>query len=798
MKNTKLLRVLLLLLVVVAALCTVACNMGGGSTTTETPTTTPLKDPVTLTIKLSATEIEGAGAVQATATVKGTDNTAVTWSVSNPVVAITDAGVITIANVPTYSRLVKVTATSVADPTVSASASLIVKAPFVDGQVGDLTSDMLAEMGNLSITASGTLSDVYRDLKNAVNSNTNTYEFTVKMMDGAWMGSWNVQGSDTVISDQYRRGTAEATGANGAFGHVHTRVYVDRHNTVKQDVVKDYMSIPSIWESQHLWNHIGELNIERFVYDPDNDVYSYVPKADSEADQYLMAYFSYCFTPMLSDTLSALYLKVKDGKIVSLSAQTEVLLYGDDTQKDPEAMTYTTFELTFSDVGTTVVEDPTPYEAPSYADKLTAALAEMAAAKNYTYRTKDTQTYAVQGDSGDYDLNSVSGNTRRGRAYGDALLGFSYKNNVTQSGIVGEVGYVTPDAIVKAKTGKYTASLDDKLYHTEYYGVKQNANGTYDEFEYQSSVGAFVGTRNLKGNIFDKMPKFDMSANIFEYTAVRTEKGVNQYTFTLRDSAIVREVAQQLALYNANSAAASVANELQIVVDDNGHLVSCTFPYSISDIYIGYCTTTFSNVGTTVLEEDAFTDYVPRVIRTNWNQYTLTDFYYKFSGSCKDYGCAGDHTPGKYDHSFWTANADVVLKSIYGDSWTSVPTPDVLMGLFGDYLNGPFYNWRSVGTDADGKDINHGYMSITTSSTEYDENGKITNYEELAGQIKSVMESQGFTLSVANSDTTGGETGRSNRYLTFIKGDVQIVFENNGTKYFWIYFYQTGDWTLKK
>ena len=45
---------------------------------------------------------------------------------------------------------------------------------------------------------------------------------------------------------------------------------------------------------------------------------------------------------------------------------------------------------------------------------------------------------------------------------------------------------------------------------------------------------------------------------------------------------------------------------------------------------------------------------------------------------------------------------------------------------------------------------------------------------------------------------TGGESGRSNRYITFIKGDVQIVIENNFTKYFWIYIYETGAWSLSR
>ena len=798
MKNAKVLRVVLLLLVVFATLFAVACDKNDNGTT-ATPTTPPLKDPVTLSVELSATKIEAAGAVQATATVTGTDNTAVTWTVDKTdLVAISDNGVITVITAPNKDTLVKVTATSVADPTVSAFRSLIVKAPQIDGQVGDLTSEMLRELGNASITVRGTLTDIYVDYNNSFNSTENAYDILVKMADGAWMGSWSIAGSeDTVVTDNYRRGEDGKMDASGNFGHAMMKVYVDLHNNVASAAVKDYMSIPTIWESQHLWNHIGSLNVNRFEYDPENDVYKYKADMNDEADLYLMTYLSYSLTPMLSDTLDTLYLTVEDGKITKLSAQTEVLLYGDNTEEDPDAMSYTVFEVTFSDIGTTTVDDPVAYEAPDYADKLTAALEKMAAATNYTYSTVDTQTYAAAGDSSDYEL-SVSGAAQRGRSYVDALLGFSYKNNSSSKGTVGEVGWVTADAVIRAKTGKYTSSMDDKLYHTEYSGYKQNANGTYDEFEYKAANGVFVGIRNLKGNILDKMPKFDMSANIFEYTSVRTVKGVNQYTFTLRDSSITREVAKQLAVYNVSSAEASASVPTQIVVDANGNLISFKFPYSISGIYVGYCETTYTNVGTTVLDEDAFTGYIPRVIRTNWNQYTLTDFYYNFSGSCKDYGCAGDHTPGNYDHSFWTATADVVLKSIYGDNWTNVPNPDALMGIFGDYLNGPFYNWKSVGTDSNGKDINHGYMTITTSSTEFDDNGKITNFEELAGQIKSVMESQGFALSVANSDTTGGTSGQSNRYLTFIKGDVQIVFENNGTRYFWIYFYQTGDWTLRK
>ena len=59
------------------------------------------------------------------------------------------------------------------------------------------------------------------------------------------------------------------------------------------------------------------------------------------------------------------------------------------------------------------------------------------------------------------------------------------------------------------------------------------------------------------------------------------------------------------------------------------------------------------------------------------------------------------------------------------------------------------------------------------------------------------LEKLGFQLSIANTDTSGGELGQSNRYVCYVNEDIQIVIENNHTKYFWIYFYKTGEWTLK-
>ena len=105
---------------------------------------------------------------------------------------------------------------------------------------------------------------------------------------------------------------------------------------------------------------------------------------------------------------------------------------------------------------------------------------------------------------------------------------------------------------------------------------------------------------------------------------------------------------------------------------------------------------------------------------------------------------------------------------------------------------------KEKGVDESGNKICSGYININVATSEYDENSQITNYEELMAELQVALEAEGFVLSKANTDTTGGASGRANRYVCFIKGNIQIVIENNFTRYLWIYFYKTGDWSLRR
>ena len=797
MKNS-IVRVLALILVCVMVLPSFAAcvkpdnNNNGGGGTTDTPNppddggTTPPPPAEIVKIEMSATasQIQKGDTVQVTARVTGAKNTKVTWSVSHPdVVTVDENGVVTMVGDITIDTIITVTATSEENNTVKATKTLIAKAPVVDGRVGELTSDMLVAVGNPSITLNGTVTDIYNDINNPANSSKDVYEYTIEMADGAWKGSWNHQGSKNVIVSNYRRGDKEGVkDQNGNSGHEMLEMIIDKNNQVYAKPVKDYMSYPAVWESQHLWNHLSNLNVNKFSYDVENDVYKYSIDPESIDDMYLMTYFAFSLTPILGneDTFMELYLYVEDGAITKLVAQTSVIMIGDDPE-NPDATQYTTISIDFSNVGTTVVSDPAPYEAAQYADKLQAAFDKMKDATNYTFRVVDSMNSMP--DTGDYDLSSVNGGASAITLSPIAATGHPYQNTISSVGTAGSVGFVTPEAIVIGVTGKYSYSLDGKNYHTEYSGYKQNSDGTYDEFE--SDANGFYGTKKVAGNIFDIMPDFDVSANIFRLTGmmINVDTDKYEYTFALRESAITREVAMELCAYSyADDAAATSAMLLTIKVDEDGNLISVQFPYDLSGVYGGSCIVSYENVGSTTIAEGAFDNYRPRVPETAWSQYTLDDYYHLYTTLCKNYGCY-DEATGTYNHKGHVATADVVLQGVLGEAWTNVPSPEVLMKLFGDNISGPFYNWKEVNGE------NHGYMSITTHSTEFDENAKITNYEELMQNVIDELAKYGFSLSAANTDMSGGESGKADRYVTLIhESGVKIVIENNHTKYLWVYF----------
>ena len=156
---------LLMFLMIVSLVLVAACgddssdeggNEGGGETN-------PPVEIVEISMTASANTIKKGETVTLNVTVKGTTNTAYTVSVSDPsLLAVNDNQVSVLKDI-TLDQIVSITATATADTTKTASVSLTVKAPIIEGQVGELTSAMLEEIGNSNITVNGTLTDYYQN-----------------------------------------------------------------------------------------------------------------------------------------------------------------------------------------------------------------------------------------------------------------------------------------------------------------------------------------------------------------------------------------------------------------------------------------------------------------------------------------------------------------------------------------------------------------------------------------------------------------------------------------------------------
>src|SRR5699024_7396678 len=181
--------------------------------------------------------------------------------------------------------------------------------------------------------------------------------------------------------------------------------------------------------------------------------------------------------PVLTETLYKVYLKIENGAITQLIAQTEPVLYPEGAE-EPDATSYSVIELTFSDIGTTEIQQPATYEAGENSDVLQKALDAMKQAKNYTFHAVDTQQSAPATDPGDYEISASLSSGTANLVLGDKTVA---------TGSAGLQGWVTEGEILLCETTKYDYAMDDKVYRLEYYGYKQVEEGYYDEFDYDST-----------------------------------------------------------------------------------------------------------------------------------------------------------------------------------------------------------------------------------------------------------------------------------------------------------------------
>ncbi|HET9742315.1 MAG TPA: hypothetical protein VFQ00_06175 [Terriglobales bacterium] len=113
--------------ILVSLFCAPALLMSCGGKGSGTPTSTPTTQSITVTVSPQGAKLAPSGTQQFTATVSGTSNTGVTWSVPAGSGTVSSTGLYTAPGTPPSPSDFNVTATSVADATKSGTALITVE-----------------------------------------------------------------------------------------------------------------------------------------------------------------------------------------------------------------------------------------------------------------------------------------------------------------------------------------------------------------------------------------------------------------------------------------------------------------------------------------------------------------------------------------------------------------------------------------------------------------------------------------------------------------------------------------------
>lgn len=675
----------------------------------------------------------------------------------------------------------------------------------VEGKNGiRLTKENLGEISNASITSTGVLSDITLTVSNG-REDKNSYEMLVKMAQDRWYGAWNIMGKKLVTSDTYVKSAttvnARDESGNIVAKNVMDRLYINSKNQLASKTVKNSASVPTLWENQHLWNHLttSYLTVDDFSYDKDVDAaalgyvsrgtsntsmsaFKYRFDATDEQTAYLFAYIKQSLTPLAGgdDAIEDLWVIVDSEGVLGIYAMTYVESYWgteDNTPvqgSEPVSKSWSTIMLTLSDIGTTTVADPAPYTVGTrdVYTILEKSLSYMKDSKSYKFMAVDTATRAPTVNEDDYTISGGvdSGSTGSGSSSGSTTHSGKFYDHVDSVGLNGQaatgtMGYVVANTanpfVLFEQVGKYESSMDDNIYHFTYTGYKGFTDGSgaayYEEFAYNSKIDGFAGTRIVNADISTLLPLFDFSVALFKYDGSKVDGDREVYTFNLIDPTLTYDVVQQMSIdKQRNSASSSAENTVQISVaydtskeesDPSAYtIVSTSYPYSFAGgTYAGYITTYYYGIGTTTITENEVfgNKYQQRVLPTSWAEVAHKGYYYYLHTSeVKAYPGMYDKETGKYieggDQKLTNSNMDTVFTDVFKDNYKYLPGPQFFLELFNDRLSGPWYDYTSTGKDSAGNYTYTEDVSITVQVDNVDEN-KVLSNEEYVNCINAII-----------------------------------------------------------
>lgn len=539
----------------------------------------PRKPPVTvtpITVAVSGkSEVRAGHSITLTAGVEGTEDKEVLWQVTEGgEYAEIDAisGVLTAKGVEeiTGDRIVVVTATSLADESVTGSKTVTVLAQPV------LTQDMLDAISaetKLGFEGYVTISlytyGLYDKLYMTSTSNVAT------AMDGEhWYASY-MDGNTGVNSALYYQN----------YGGVANQVGVSFMNEEEYAPMLDDNGNPVSWEDAGLYNCFVGLTVDDFRFNADTWRYEYVGNDATLMARMVASANPYDFIPV------SLALILEENEIMGIYAVAQddyTLVSG------YRAVQELTVALNMGDA--VDVKTVNKFVHDDIHDALNEAIANM---RNLTsYRTDLTEITATV---------YAQGYTMRG-----------YTETVTPNDC-----YFQPFEMKYDTDGNEIRTYDS----AGDYGYHRFSDTFYNTFM-KDKDGAFVATRAYESAFSAAKPTFAFAGEIFTSFYLNEDGSVTYYVADIMSSVastFYYGVGNDIALYGlfaTRGHTSSTTSFTPYVTVKDGYITEAGFYYYMGSLY-GVVELTYSDFNTATLPDDVTVDFTPRAVPTNWSECTI-------------------------------------------------------------------------------------------------------------------------------------------------------------------------------
>ena len=596
-----------------------------------------------------SSEVKSGKSITLTANVTGTDNTAVSWSITKgkDYATISEDGILTAKEVTKEEgdKVIEVTARSKDDSSCKATKIItIVTKP-------DLTQEMLDVLSNESyISFEGYINiNLYPFGSNKLYS---TYTTVIKTaLDGEyWYAEYENTDSYTKLGIYYKNHNGYAC-----------QVGVNFMNEEQYEYALDDSGLPLSWNEYGLYNNFKGLTIDDFMFDEETWRWTYCGN-DQELDNRMVASANpYEFKA------NGFSLIIEEGEILGIYAKSE-----DDYTivEQYKAIQELIVAINYGEENVKVNKVPKYVYDEEIHGNLKQALETIHTKDNYTLRYKDIQASSM-----------TSGYLQEG-----------FTEYITNTDC-----HFIP----------FTTSYDN--YGNEVYTPKKNASYGYHKFndtlynayyEVENEKGESLGFRASRAyeKSFDNArPTFAFAPEIFTKYYIDEEEGTTTYyvdeLMTAVASTFYYGVGNDINLYGIYATTGYISQTESftpyIVVDNETKtIVSSCFYYYLGYIY-GVVEIEYYDFDTTLLPEDVRVEFEQRDVPTRWDQLTITK------------SMIGTSTEDDYEE-----NALVVLKEFFGVTDEEEAEFIEKMPFFGKPL-GDTYGFGLTSYHIDSHNVNH-------------------------------------------------------------------------------------------